>query len=136
MRLTWKDAVATGTAALALAAYIAFLVEADLPLLADVRSTTIVVAVLGLIGSSFSGINEAFQRRLAGPKLKLFRAAIGTAWVAALSAGVLAFITESETMLAIFVIGAMVAWLMVTMRHLFVQQANPFDNRDKTTSVR
>lgn len=120
MRLTWKDAVTTGALVAAVAAYLAYLAGADLPLLTGVRTVTLAVALLAIVGSSFSGINDAFEERAPAPGLRIFRVTISTVGIVALIAGVLAFIMASEVMLTIFVIAAVVMWLMSALRRLTV----------------
>lgn len=127
MRLTWKDAVTTGALVAAVAVYVAFLVDADIPVLTGVRPVTLAVAFFAIIGSSFSGINDAFDDRVPGLGLKTFRVTISTVGVAALVAGILAFVMASELMLAIFVIAAAATWLMSAVRRALTAADRPAD---------
>lgn len=122
MRLTWKDGVTTVTMALITAAYLAFLLGTDLPIIDTARGTAATVLVLGFVGGcAFSGLT-------AGAKTGMDRFLIGLAGmfgVVALVAAVIALINASAVALAVLFGATAAAWLTATARHAFVGGRTP-----------
>ncbi|NJP96070.1 hypothetical protein HCN51_42680 [Nonomuraea sp. FMUSA5-5] len=112
MRLTWKDALATGVAGANVAVYVAFTQGADVPIIDSVRGATATILLLGLVGGcSLSAAADAYERK--GPYMIVATTTGGIALVA----GVTGLIVGSELALAVLFYATMALWLMATVRH-------------------
>lgn len=114
MRLTWKDGVTTVTMAVVTAAYLAFLLGADLPIINTVRGTIATVLVLGMVGGC------AFGAAVVGEKTRADRILLGLAnvfGVAALTAAIIGLVTASPAALAVLFGAVAALWLTATTRH-------------------
>lgn len=120
MRLTWKDAAATGLVAVIAALYLGFLMDATLPLVDSPRVLAAVALVLGIgacaVGSTMI---PTAKGQPASPGAKLF-SFFGTM---TLVAAVLVMITGSEMLLAVQVGITVALWLAATLRHLLTPAA-------------
>lgn len=116
MKLTWKDGVTTVTMGLVTAAYLAFLLGADLPIVDTVRGTTAAVLILGMAGGcAFSGLDNT-------GKTGLSRYLVGLAsvfGVTALAAGIVGLVTANSVALAVLFGATAALWLTATARHAF-----------------
>jgi hypothetical protein len=113
MALNWKDGVATLLTAGAVGVYAALLADAGLPLVSTPRTVALAVLVLGVAACAIGArvpLNEA--DRVGGAVGALSK-------VAALAgiAGLVAIVTGSEPVLAVFVGLTVLLWLATTVRH-------------------
>lgn len=117
MKLTWKDGVTTVTMGLVTAAYLAFLLGADMPIVDTVRGTTATVLILGMVGGcGFSGLDNT-------AKTGLSRFLVGLASVfgaTALTAGIVGLATANTVALAVLFGATAALWFTATARHAFV----------------
>ena len=117
MKLTWKDGVTTVTMGLVTAAYLAFLLGAELPIVDTVRGTTATVLILGWVGGcAFSGLNDTRKTGLSR-FLVVLASVFG---VTALAAGIVGLVTASTVALAVLFGATAALWLTATARHAFV----------------
>ncbi|HZN19810.1 MAG TPA: hypothetical protein VFB84_16740 [Micromonosporaceae bacterium] len=120
MRLTWKDAAATGLVAVIVALYAGFLTDATLPLLDSPRMLAAVALVLGIGACTVGGtMVPAAKGQPASPGARLF----GFFGTMTLIAAVLVMITGSEKLLAVQVGTTVALWLAATLRHLLTPAA-------------
>jgi hypothetical protein len=114
MRLTWKDAAATGLTAGAVALYVAFLAGAGLPLVSGPRVLAGVVLVAGLGACALGGSSVASDRP---PRWAGYTGGIlgGTAFLAAL----ITLIIGNEVALGVLVGATLALWVVATARHAF-----------------
>lgn len=114
MRLTWRDAVATGLAVAVLALYAAFTAGAGLPLLTGHRSMGVAVLVIGVAMCNI-GAGRSFITGMPG----WATVAGSTLGLAALLAAVVTIAAASATALAVQVWLTLALWLLATLRHAF-----------------
>lgn len=119
MKLTWKDVVTTLATGAAVALYVAFMRNVDLPVVGGVRSMAIAVLLLGIVGCSFSNAQEVMGDHIAVGWRGTYRTFFGVVGAVAIAAFVLALIMASETMLTILVVSIAAMWLVTTARHAF-----------------
>lgn len=116
MRLTWKDGVTTVTMAVITAAYLAFLLGADLPIVDTARGTTATVLVLGMVGGCAFGTMTAGTRTGMDRFLTVLAGLFG---VVALIAAIIGLITAGTAALAVLFGATAAMWLTATARHAF-----------------
>lgn len=115
MRLSWRDGVATVCVAAAALLYAVWLSEDEVLGMSGSRLLGVIVLVLGLAASVTAvvfGVGEGLLRAS-----KLYLAIASVVGLAALVAGILVLVNESETMLATLVGSTVVLWLISTVRH-------------------
>lgn len=115
MRLSWRDGVATVCVAAAALLYAVWLSEDEVLGMSGSRLLGAIVLVLGLAASVTAvvfGVGEGLLRAS-----KLYLAIASVIGVAALVAGILVLVNESEAMLATLVASTVVLWLISTVRH-------------------
>ena len=115
MRLTWRDWVATVCVAAAVLMYAVWLSEEEVLGISGARALGLIVLLLGLVASFTAVVFGVGEGLLRAPKLYLaITSAIG---VAALVAGIVVLVNESEAMLAALVGTTVGLWLISTVRH-------------------
>lgn len=115
MRLSWRDGVATVCVAAAALLYAVWLSEDEVLGMSGSRLLGVIVLVLGLAASVTAvvfGVGEGLLRAS-----KLYLAIASVVGLAALVAGILVLVNESETMLATLVGSTVGLWLISTVRH-------------------
>ena len=122
MRLSRRDAIASGLVAAAGVLYVLWMVGSPLPNLSGTRATGIVVLALGFIASA-TAVVPSFNQLLHGSMAYLIvTSVIGV--VAAVS-GVLMLVDQSRTGLAVVIVSMVALWLIATIHHsLLAKQAN------------
>ena len=115
MRLTWRDGVATGCVAAAALMYMVWLSEEEVLGISGARALGLIVLLLGLAASVTAVVFGVGEGLLRAPKLYL--AITSLIGVAALAAGILVLVNESEAMLAALVGTTVGLWLISTVRH-------------------
>lgn len=116
MRLTLRDASATILVAAIVAAYAGYLAWGAVPLIGGARDMAVVGLILGFAACATGGSLVAGSRSSGGTFLGLLS-------LISLAFGVVAAITQSETMLAAFIATLVALWLLATLRHLGGQGA-------------
>jgi hypothetical protein len=114
MRLTRKDAAATGVTAVVVALYVAFLAGANLPLVSGPRAVGTVVLALGMVGCALGDPGNPANRARAWWMPTM--AALGTV---SLAAALVVIVAGSHLVLAILVASTVALWLLATLRHAF-----------------
>ncbi|GAA4039002.1 hypothetical protein [Nonomuraea soli] len=109
MRLTWKDAVATISAAAVVAVYVMFLTGADVPIVDSVRGATGTILFLGMVGG-------CAMSRADVPK-GAYTVLTGMLGTVALLAAAVALIADAEIALLVFVVATLALWAVATVRH-------------------
>jgi hypothetical protein len=112
MRLTWKDTAATVLTAAIVALYVAFLVDANLPLVSGPRALAGVVLIAGLAACAIGGRSMTADTRHGW----VVRISVVLGVVAFISA-LITMITGSEFVLAMVVGTTVALWLVTTLRH-------------------
>jgi hypothetical protein len=115
MRLTWRDAVATGLTGAVLALWAAFLAGVDLPLPGGVRGVAGAVLVIGMVGCAVGGADVA-RPQVRGWSRTMIRLA-SPLGVVALLAAVVALLSNSAEALAVLVGATVALWVLATVRH-------------------
>lgn len=122
MRPLYRDVLATVLVAVSLVIYVAWATGASVLGLADVRTVTLAVLVLG-VASSMAAVVPGFGELLRGSRLYL--AVASAAGVVALAAGLRALIDEDATALAVLVVAMIAMWGMSTLRHAGLHRPEP-----------
>lgn len=132
MKLTWKDGVTTVTMGLVTAAYLAFLLDADLPIVNTVRGTTATVLILGFAGGcAFSGLDNAGKTGLSR-----FLVGLSSVYgVTALAAGIVGLVTANTVALALLFGATAALWLTATVRHAFAANEDTVTRGPRTHEV-
>jgi uncharacterized membrane protein YqgA involved in biofilm formation len=121
MRLSKRDAVASGLVAVAGLLYILWMAGSPLPNMGGTRATGIVVLALGFVASA-TAVVPSFNQLLHGNKVYLVVTSLIGA-VAAVS-GVLMLVDQSRTGLAVVIVSMVALWLIATIHHsLLAKQA-------------
>jgi hypothetical protein len=110
MRLTKRDAIASGLIAAVVVPYIGFLVRGEMPFIQDPRG----MAAVGLVGLilSFAAWGLGLDTTFGKVMLVLGVATLGIGLAAALVG-----VEGSEILLGIFIAGIVVVWAIETARH-------------------
>lgn len=117
MRLSKRDAVATGLVAAAFVLYILWLMGFAPLGLSGTRAIGVVILVLGFLASA-SAVVPSFDRLMHGNKTYLgVTALIG---LVALVAGVMMLVNASGTALAVMMVAMVVLWLISTIHHSYL----------------
>jgi hypothetical protein len=94
MKPTWKDGVATALVAVVVVVYVGYLsLEDGLPLVRDIRGMAAVGLILGFASRRIGGRRGIEHERVAF-----------AAGLASMALGILALVTESELVLALFIV--------------------------------
>jgi len=115
MRLTWRDAVATVCVAAAGLLYALWLSDTEVAGMSGARAGGVAVLLLGLMASVVAvvfGVGEGLLRAN-----KLYLLVTSLIGLAALVAGVIVLVNESEPMLGALVGTTVALWLISTIRH-------------------
>jgi hypothetical protein len=132
MRLTWKDAVATALTGLVVAAYVAFLAGADLPVISGVRGLAATVLVVGMVGCALGGAGAADAPAERWSRtLTVVASLLGAV---ALFAAIMALVVASKFALAVLVGAVAALWLVATVRHAFAGRRR-IDDRELHTLI-
>jgi hypothetical protein len=116
-RFTGRDRAATAFVGLATIVYLLWLAGAEMPGLSSVRTLTVAVLALG-VAASASAVVPGFDGLIHGSKTYLGLTSL--AGLGALTAGILALVTEHEGWLAALVATTLVMWTVSTIRHAMV----------------
>jgi hypothetical protein len=114
MHVPMRDVLATALVAVALIAYVAWLVG-GFPVVEKVSSVALVVLVMGVL-ASMSAVVPGFAQLVHGSWLYMGIASVGG--LIAAVAGVLALVNEDSSALAVLVLATIALWAMSTARHM------------------
>ena len=129
MRLTWRDTVATVCVAAAAVVYALWVAGTEIAGMSGARPVGVVVLVLGLVASVVAVVFGVGEGLLRAPKLYL--AITSLIGLAALVAGIIVLVNESEPMLATLVGTTLALWLISTIRHA----TSPAGQRERSTGA-
>jgi hypothetical protein len=120
MRLTWRDWVATLCVAAAALMYAVWLSDGEVFGISGTRALGVAVLLLGLAASVTAvvfGVGEGLLQTS-----RLYLAVTSLIGLAALVAGIVVLVNESEAMLATLVSCTVGLWLISTVRHAMGEQ--------------
>lgn len=115
MRLTWRDWVATVCVVVAALMYAVWLSQEEVLGISGARALGLIVLLLGLAASVTAVVFGVGEGLLRAPKPYL--AVTSLIGLAALVAGIVVLVNESEAMLATLVATTVGLWVISTVRH-------------------
>lgn len=130
MRLTWRDALATIFVLGAVVVYALWWADIEVFGMSSPRAIGIVVMALGLAASVTAVVYGVGAGLLQASKVYLVVTSLFG--LAALAAGIVVLVDESEDMLAALVLATAVLWLMSTVRHALLEGAHEVDRGSPT----
>ena len=119
MRITWRDAVTTALAVVVVLVYLAHVASWAIPVIGDVRGSTLVLGAAGFAMCIIGGSSSAVVRRDA------FLVPLSVLGIGAFAVIAIGLITGWELIVPLLTADILLMWVMATMRHALATGPSP-----------